>query len=356
MNCMSFILKHIYDDSNMTFMEQIETKKILNMYNLDIKSIEKVRSAYKINTDNGLFCLKEISKDEKKAMKSIKLMEYLKVHGFENIASPYCNNTGSYTARTKDSAYYLTDWINAKEVSFNNTNHIIESAKLLAEFHNKAKGFDLDKIKIKNNFGKWPIIFMNKINLMNDIKERLILNSNIEDFDNIYCQNIDYYIKEAQFALHILKNSDYENINRFYSKTNQICHNSFYYQNILVDYNNNYYLIDLESCVYDMPIRDIGKFIIRIMDKKENLWNFQLCKDILVNYNDKRPIRENEYKVLLSLIIFPYKFYKIGRKKYIKRKKWKEERFFKKLKKVNYAREEKNEFIKQFINYYNINI
>lgn len=353
---MSYILKHVYDDSNMTFMEQIKTEKILSMYNLNIINIEKVRSVYKIHSDNGTFCLKEISKDEKKAMKSIKLIECLKDKGFHNIASPYCSNTGSYIVKTKESSYYLTDWIDAREVDFNDTKHIFESTKLLAEFHNKAKGFNLNDIKIKNHIGKWHTVFMNKINFLNDIKEKLLLNPSIRDFDKIYCSNIDYYIKEAQFAMHILKHSEYENISKFYSKVGQVCHNSFYYQNILSDINNNYYLIDLESCVYDMPLRDIGKFIIRIMDKKENLWNFQLCKDILASYNSVRAIGESEYKILLSLIIFPYKFYKIGRKKYIKRKKWKEDRFYRKLKKVNETQEEKKEFICKFINYYNINI
>lgn len=351
---MDYILKHAYSDSNMTFINQIKIRKILDMYNLNILNTEKVRSVYKVYSDAGLFCLKEISKDEKKAMKSVKIMETLKNQGFDKVANPYSCSTGSYIAKTKDSSYYLTDWIDALEVNFDDAKHILESAKLLAEFHKNAYGLKFKDIKIKSYIREWPNIFSNKINFLNDIKEKLSLNVNIEPFDEVYLSNIDYYLNEAQFALNTLKHSEYEDICKYYGKNRQLCHNSFYYQNILVDKNNEYYLIDLESCVYDIPLRDIGKFIIRIMDKKENLWDFNLCKDILTNYNSIRTIRKNEYKVLLSIIAFPYKFYKLGRKKYMKRKKWKNERFYRKLKRINEARKEKKEFINKFIEYYDI--
>lgn len=353
---MNYILKHAYDDSNISYMEQNKVQKILNMYNLNIITVEKVRSVYKIYTDNGLFCLKEASNNRKKAMKSIKIIEHLKSQGFNNIANPYPSSIGSYFVKTKDSAYYLTDWIDAEEVNFSDNQHIIESSKLLAEFHKYAKGFKADDIKITNQIGKWPTIFSNKINFLNDIKEKLSLNQYIEDFDIMYQNSIDYFINEAQFSLHMLKHSEYESICKHYNKEQQICHNSFYYQNILVDKNNKYYLIDLESCVYDFPFRDIGKLIMRILDKKENLWNFQLCKDILNAYNSVKTIEENEYKAILPLIIFPYKFYKIGQKKYIKKKRWKNERFYRKLKRIIEYREKKEEFVNKFISYYNIKI
>lgn len=353
---MSNLLNHVYENSNLTFIKQLKVQSILNSYSFNVMNIEKVRSVYKIYSDKGLFCLKSIDKDEKKAMKGIKVMECLKSKGFDNTATPYCNSIGSYIVTFDKSSYYLTNWIDAKEINIKDSNQILKSSKLLAQFHKYANNLNLKEIKIKNCFGKWPSILNNKINFLYDIKEKLSLNVNIDSFDEVYIKDIDYYIKEAQLALDILKNSDYENLCKTYKKINQICHNSFYYQNILSDKYNNYYLIDLESCVYDIPARDISKFIMRVLDKKENLWNFELCKNILANYNSINTIGEKEYRIILSLIIFPYKYYKIGRKKYIKNKKWKEERFYRKLRKVNEANEAKKYFINEYIHYYNINL
>ena len=347
-------LTHIYKDSNITFLEQLELDKIVKQYALDVFKIQKIRSVYKIHTANGCYCLKKIGNGEKRALKSIDIMEYLKLKGFNNVATPFPNISGDMVIKRKNSTYYLTNWINADEVNFNISEHIIDSVGLLAEFHNKAKGYFSKKIKIKNNFGKLPKIFNNKLSLLNSFKSYLKNKDNKNDFDNIYYNNIDYYIKQAQQALDILRNSSYSKLCEEYKKEMFLCHNSFYYQNILKSKNNEYYIIDLESCLYDLPVIDLGKFIRRIMWRKSFLWDFDMCKALISKYDSIRRINDKEYEVLLSMLIFPYKFYRLGRKKYQKNKKWKEERYNNKLNKILEFREAKEDFIEKFIDNYSI--
>jgi len=133
-----------------------------------------------------------------------------------------------------------------------------------------------------------------------------------------------------------------------------LCHNSFYYQNILKSNNNDYYLIDLESCLYDLPVIDLGKFIRRIMWRKSFLWDFDMCKVLISKYDSIRKINDKEHEVLLAMLMFPYKFYRLGRKRYQKNKKWKEERYNRKLNKILEFKKAKESFIEKFIENYSI--
>jgi len=337
----------------MTFLEQLEIEKILKQYSLNVINIQKIRSVYKINTPNDCYCLKKIGNGEKRAIKSINIMEYLRMKGFNKVAKPIRSISGEMIIQRKNSTYYLTNWINADEVNFNVSEHIIDSVTLLAEFHNKAKGFYSKKIKIKNNIGKLPKIFSDKLNSLNSFKDYLKNKDNKNDFDNLYYNHVDYYINQAQQALNILRNSNYNTLCEEYKKEMYLCHNSFYYQNILKSESNGYYIIDLESCLYDIPVIDLGKFIRRIMWRKSFLWDFDMCKALISEYDSIRKISEKEYKILLAMQIFPYKFYRLGRKKYQKKKKWKEDRYYRKLNKILRYREDKEIFIEKFIeNYY----
>lgn len=352
MNC----LKHIYESSTITFPEQIEVEKILKEYDLNIINIEKIRSVYKIDTYNGSYCLKRIGNGEKRAIKSISIMEYLRMKGFLKVTKPIYCISGNMIIQRKDSTYYLTDWINADEVDFNKLEQVLDSVVLLAEFHEKAKGFYSKRVKIKNNMGKMLRIYNDKLNLLSRLKENLEDKSDKSVFDTIYFENIDYYINQAQSAIDILKKSNYSKLCEERKKELYLCHDSFYYQNILKDEKNNYYMIDLESCIYDLPIVDLGKFMRRIMYRKNYLWDFDVFKLIISKYADIREINENEYKILLAMMVFPYKFYKLGRKKYIKKKKWKDERFLRKLNNILIAKDSKEIFIKKYIDNYAIKI
>lgn len=347
-------LAHIYKDSNITFIEQLEIDKILKQYALDVIDIQKKRSVYKIETTNGCYCLKKIGNGEKRAIKSIDIMEYLRMKGFNKVATPVRSVSGDMIVRMKNSTYYLTNWINAEEVDFNISENVIDSVALLAEFHNKVKGYYSKKIKIKNNIGKLPRIFNDKLSLLNNFKNHLKNKDNKNDFDNLYYSNIDYYINQAQQALNVLRNSNYSALCEEYKKEMYLCHDSFYYQNILKSRSNDYYIIDLESCLYDLPVIDLGKFIRRIMWRKSFLWDFDMCKLLISKYDSIRKISDKEHEVLLAMLMFPYKFYRLGRKKYHKNKKWKEERYNRKLNKILEFREAKEDFIEKFIENYSI--
>lgn len=330
-------------------------EEVLMNYDLGIVSVEKIRSAYKVHTDKGCFCLKRVSHGFLKARKSWLISRHLAVNGFDGIAEYYPAKDGKVVIKYRDAAFYLTFWIDGREASFSDKEEILKCASFLAEFHNKAKGFKATRhVKLKSHIKKWRKSFKKHMEEMEDYRviiDKLKLKS---VFDYTYRDNINIFLKDAAYSMEVLQHSRYGEICAFFE--GYLCHDSFYYQNILIDNNQKYYLVDLESCQYDIPVSDLGKLLRRVLSKKRFRWDFDFCRRIIESYSSVRPLAKEEYELLLSILIFPHKFWKLGRKRYIKYKKWNEHKYIKKLRRLLRERSYKREFIYCFINFYGLEL
>lgn len=332
-------------------------EKILDHYDLKYHHIERARSAYRIFTEDKDYCLKMLGRGYKRAHKSYFLSHALQDKGFDHVAPYYYTKDDEYLIKHKKSSFYITYWIDGREVSFKNTQDILDSAGFLASFHLAAKGLDIPKnIKIRNKHGKWLETFSEHIEQVKDFDAKLNKKTKFTGFDILFRNNLHMFMAEAEFAVKLMSSEEAKRALELAQKENYICHESFYYQNILRDKNGKLYLIDLESSQLDSPMSDLGKFIRRIICKTKYKWDFDLCRRIIDAYDQVRPISEDELYPLLAMIVFPHKFWKFAKKRYIKKKPWTEAEFQTKLKKVINMRNYKRDFVRNFIMFYGIKV
>ena len=331
--------------------------EVLRRYGFSAVSVKKVRSAYKVCTEKGDFCLKRVSHGYAKAKKSYYLVKHLKENGCDNLADYYPTKDGKELLEYKGDAFYLTNWIDGREVSFSNADEILRCTGPLANFHNQAKGFKTPKhVKMKSHTKKWIKSYRKYIEEIEGFKkhiDRLKLKS---EFDYKYRDSIDLFLEVTELAVQILENSSYNDVCEYYSSEGYVCHDSFYYQNILLGREEKLYIVDMESCQYDIPVSDLGKLLRRVLTKKHFRWDFDFCRRIIEEYCKVRPLAKEEYEMLLSLLIFPHKFWRLGRKRYIRNKKWSEDKYKKKLRRLLRERQLKREFIHCYIKFYGLKI
>lgn len=172
------------------------------------------------------------------------------------------------------------------------------------------------------------------------------------NFDKLYYNNIDTFSKNYDKALFMFSHSSYTALLKDVHEKKILCHNSFYYQNVLKDKNGKLHIIDLDSCMYDIHAYDIAKFIRRTLYKKCYAWDFNVCRIFLEEYNKTIKLSPDEYKIILAFLIVPQKFYKLGKKRYIKCKKWNEEKYIKKLNRALCYVEKQNKFIEDYEKFY----
>jgi CotS family spore coat protein len=127
-------------------------------------------------------------------------------------------------------------------------------------------------------------------------------------FDIEYYDAIDKIINQMDKSIRLLESSNYLSISKSAKQQRTLCHDSFYYQNILVDNNEMMFIIDLDSTLYDITVYDLGKFIRRLLYKSKYSWDFEFAKTLIESYNEVNNLSPEEMEILLSFIIFPHKF------------------------------------------------
>ncbi|PJI10142.1 MULTISPECIES: CotS family spore coat protein [Clostridium] len=325
-------------------------RKVLDRYGLKAIDIKKARSAYKITTDKRTICLKKMKHEFKKVQNGNYLVRELNKNNFNNTIKYIKTKDDKLTVYYRNLVFYATEWIDGDECNLNDINEAINCAKFLAKFHLAAKNIDTRKFKMKTKSKNWIEIFTKCVDDMEKFRY-IIDNKRIKnEFDIMYEKLIDKYYERGIFSIKILNESSYIRIIKNINRKKSICHNSFYYQNIIKN-GDNYYIIDLDSIILDLPINDLGKMIRRLMTKKEYMWDFNKAKSIIEAYSSVNKLTIDEIEIMLSLIIFPHKFWKIGNKRYVKHKNWSECKYMKKLNKIVLNDDYEKGFIKKYMEY-----
>lgn len=334
---------------NMTVKEANIVQNILKRYDFEPISIEKIRSIYKINTGDNSYCLKKIRHGPHKIKNSSLFIEALALNNFNNTPSHIKTKKGAYYTKYKSYYFYCTRWIEGTECSFKDINNIINSVKLLANFHNCSKNISTNGLKLNYKYKNWNFKFKSYLNDFDKFQFSIESKRLKNAFDKLYLDYISSYYELGISALAALNRSDYNSlIKSDFAKL--VCHDSFYYQNIIVN-TNGYFLIDFNNIAIDLRISDLGKLIRRIMSRTEFSWDFNLALQMIEAYNSIYPLCISELEAMLALIIFPYSFWKLGKKRYVKSKPWAESKYLHKLNKILKGSKNQLEFLTSYENF-----
>ncbi|MCB2292117.1 CotS family spore coat protein [Clostridium algoriphilum] len=323
---------------------------VIHKYNLELISAEKVRNSYMIITNNGKFCLKRRKHGKTRIRNECILTQELLLNDFTNIAKYFKTNDASFSVSYKKSIYFLKEWIEGSECDLTNIDEAVNCIKLLAQFHNISKKVDHNKIYISKKIKNLPKSFSHNLSNMEKL-ERIIVSKRIKnEFDILYLENANDFYYRGIAAIDILNKSQYYKLLKSSIDNKLICHNSFYYQNIIKK-DGKYFIIDLDSISIDLQICDLGKLIRRLMFKKAYVWNFYFAKALIEAYSSINKLSKEDLNIILALITFPYSFFKLGRKRYIKHKKWSETKYLHKLSKITKYNEIQQKFFNDYSAY-----
>lgn len=344
------------EDRNINSIDKLSEKEIrmvnrvLENYSFDVIKFVKVRSAYKLETSFGNICLKRMKHGEHKPLNGSILVQELVDKGFHNIAKYYKTKNDRIYVKYRNSFFYATEWIDGEECNLDSIEEAKNCVKLLAHYHIASSNIDIKRFKIKNNLKNWPVIFKHNLQDLEKF-ERIINRKKIKsEFDIAFGNYIESIYHRGMVAINFLNTSDYYKLSRQASQNKIICHDSFYYQNIIKK-DEEYYIIDLDSIIVDLHVNDLGKLIRRLMFKRSYKWDFEKAKILIEEYNSISKFDKSELEVMLALIIFPHKFWKLGKKRYIKHKGWDESKYMHKLNRLVRYNDNQNKFLEDYLNY-----
>lgn len=317
-------------------------------YDITVLSMSQIKNVYKIIAVEGNFCLKQFKYDFYRLKHILEIFDYFKREYFDNILDLIDTLFGEKYIELNGVYFYMTEWINCRELNYSNTYDLIRGAQHVAKFHEYSKGFKASiETKVDVRWMKWIKIFEEKKNDLTKFKEIIENKDKPSLFDKIYIDNIQRNIDLANYSIEKLYDFDYENIMQEHIKKGYICHHDLAHHNILLDSRENIYFIDFDYVILDSYLHDLGSFIMRCL--KLGRWNMDKFKIIFNAYKDVKHVSNKELCLAMSFILFPNDFWQLGVQYYSEKLNWDEKKFLRRLTRSENDKQDRVNFIENII-------
>jgi CotS family spore coat protein len=324
--------------------------KVLERYNLNVLDIQKFESRYKIATKDNYYWLYALKSGRDDIINNDSIGQELIKNKFSYFQNYIRTKYHELYIRSNKTIYYLTECIEGEACNIRSFDEAAKAVKFLASFHTVSYKINNDSQRLKKNRQNWIYIF-NK-NLSDFEKYKILIEKKRirNSFDSIFYQQIDYYYKIGMLSLDLLSKYDYYNTLHKGDTNYTLCLDGLNRKNFIKT-NGLYYLTSLDPVIIDYYVNDLNKYIKSIMNKTDFAWDFIKAKGLIEAYSDIKKLSKQDLGILLALIIFPYRFWKLGKKRYVTRKNWDENKYMNKLQKITKYQEKQEKFINDFFNY-----
>lgn len=297
-------------------------EQMIRNWDVQVERVELIQGnqlalVWKIYTSSGPKCLKRIHRPEKKALFSIFAQDYLAKKGSRVPPIIPTKQNNLYT-KNGPFLYVLYEWIEGRPFELTVKEDLEFIMKGLANFHLATIGYrPPGGVPIFTKLGRWPTHYMKRCQQMESWK--LIAKTMPEDpFSQLYLQEIDYHIMEGRKTLQLLMDSDYQSWVASVKAQPNLCHQDYGTGNSLLGNDGEIWVIDLDTVSFDLPIRDLRKMIIPLLDTT-GVWDEETFRVMLNAYESINPLTEGQKRIMFIDMLFPYELYDVARERFVRK-------------------------------------
>lgn len=296
-------------------MQEYELK-VLEQYQIDVKSTRKTRGAFFCDTDKGMLLLKEAGTMYKRVPALYKLHAHLQEQGYEQIDQYFPNQDGLYVSYLEEVPYVLKHWFQGRETDIRKMKELMEGIKNLARLHTlmqvKIEEYIPEAISVKKEY-----LCHNKE--LKKVRKFIRSKTWKGDFEIAFLKHFEELYEWAETAVEYLNESEYEELYLQSIQKHCLTHGEYNYHNILV-LPGGIATTNFDKCKRNVQVEDVYYYLRKIMEK--HAWNVRLCDCLLNAYCAIRPLSEAEMEYLKIRFLYPEKFWKIADSYYRSNKAW----------------------------------
>lgn len=340
------------DTSNAAFLTPSNIRKnVLPHYGLEgaknisqvkFKDTDKQRAVYRIETENGDYCLKKVYYPYEELLFIYSVIEWLYRN---NIKVPRILSTKNHGRFVKynEMLFILTPWVAGDKCDFDNIHHLNMTSRNLALLHQVSEGF-MPILGSKDKEG------LNNLTVsLNKHRQQLIstedlANKYMDYFSRVFLSNLPSAMLLANISASVANTMNPENL------TKSICHNDYVSKNLIVK-DSDIYVIDFDKCRYDYCAFDIAYCLRRLLRRDTTCWNTDLAINYMQQYELNNSLTLDDYKYIVAYLAFPQKFWKLSRDYYNNIQRCNKKSFIGLLNKAVSTDKEQIEFSQKFVRY-----
>jgi spore coat protein I len=285
--------------------------------NLLIIQSGSIKTVWKFMAKEKMLCLKRLKQTYDKVLFSVNAQIYIKNSG-GNVPGIILNKNNQPIVQYNDQLFVVYEWLEGKDLNFNNDVDLEAALRGLAVFHRASKGYQYpEDARASLKFGRWPEQYTSMRNRFETWKEIALKNMSNASHA-AYLKHVDSMIEGSNLALKLIEQSQYQNLSTPDSDLKVLCHQDFGKGNAIAT-TNGIIVLDLDSVTFDFSARDLRKIIGKLAIDKGTL-DMNRINDILNWYSKENPITADEKKMLYIDLLFPHWFHGLIKDQYIKNK------------------------------------
>ena len=309
--------------------------EVLEAYPFETYRVSRTRGAFLLDTSDGIKLLKSFEGSEKKLLFENEVTSYLLEHGFQNVDSFVKNKEGNLlTVSGQGEHYFVKNWFKAEAFESKENGKAIKAAGVLGKLHCVLREMEVQEEVAKTE----PIVasLEKHTKEIKKVKTYIRNKKQKNEFEIAMLESYDIFYEKAITSLEMLKKLEYEE--------KKVTHGIYTYHNVLFG-NEGIAVVNFDKSSIGFQITDLYYFLRKLMEKND--WSIELGKAIIEEYEYFNPINEKQRKLLLLLLIYPEKYWKIMNHYYNTKKCWVAVKSVEKLEVIRQQEDKKRAFLEE---------
>ncbi len=313
-------------------------------YSIKVNSMEPYMDGHIIKTLQGKKYLQSHNISPERILFVHFAKEHLYNNNFKCLSKYLLTNEGEPSFQFNGFHYSLTDFYEGRECDFNCMDDTVKAVRQLAFMHKASKGFTPAKsIFVQDGLGALPVMLKKRLKEIKRLKNQAVKGRS--NFDYLFLVYADRFYKMGEEALDRLEGKTYDLCVENTLKEKSFCHHDYDHRNVLFN-NEKVFIKGFEKCCIDVKMFDLAEVIRRRMEKSS--WKYDESVYIIKEYCGIENIDINDASLLVSLLQFPFRFWKICNRYYNNKKSWAKKTYIPKLENVSAMTDSHIQFIDRF--------
>lgn len=307
-------------------------RSVLEQYPVTVYGVKKGRGVLILDTDRGCKILQEYRGSKRHMEAEDRILSFLKEERGLLVDAYVRTKEGELSAANEDGVQYiLKDGFLFTECNVGSRGELETAVRMLAKLHMLLRGMDSREIPDRTGLvGNSLVDEMEKHNReLKRIRAFIRNKKKKTGFELCIMKSFDTMYAQAEEALHLLYDSQYQKLYKDAVGQGHICHGSYNQHNVLL-HSGQVAVINFQHISIQMQIFDLYQFMRKILEKHN--WSLELGSMMLEDYNRILPISKEESRILKAMFLYPEKYWKQMNFYYSSNKAWIPQRNIDKLK------------------------
>lgn len=321
--------------------------ELVERYDFVVQKTNRIRGGILCDTDKGLFALREYTGSSKRLAFQNTFLEEMERLGPVHVDWLLPDQEENLVNAAADGKnYVMRRWYTGKEPDIRKSKEVCKLSGALAMVHlmyQKLKPlppgeYPGKSICVSEEYQKY-------IKEMKRTSHYIVKKTVKMPYERMLLREYGEFYYQAEHALKHIHQAEEELLDTEAEKYDGVRHGNYTYHSLLM-YGENLAVFDCGMVRRGLSICDFYALLRKTMEKTE--WDIRTGETLFAGYEGFLPISRAERKLLLAMLEFPYKYWKLLNHYNNSSKAWIPERSLEKLERICRQREKKERFITEF--------